>query len=175
MSASGPTNNLPPTPQDSAADKGNASKQPPLRGGSRLAGSISISMSNIPKVEVPKIVAEVKPLVQEDLERYWKEAGEELGIANLLKDATVRLGERTGCIEVDAQTTYFHEEFKSHRTAVLETLRSKSGMKMLECKVNQLFVGKDEVIYSPEEKYKTMLEANPQLQGLRKLFPNVDF
>ena len=45
-------------------------------------------------------------------------------------------------------------------------------MRMLDCKVNQLFVDKDEVIYSPDEKYKAMLEANPAMMAeLRKLFP----
>jgi len=117
----------------------------------------------------------VKPLTQEDLERYWHEIGDELDIADLLKDATVMLGEQHGIIEIDAQTTYFHEDFKPHRMDVLEALRKKSGMKMLDCKVNQLFVGKDEVVYSPDEKYKAMVQSNPAMQQMRHLFPSIDF
>ncbi len=92
-----------------------------------------------------------------------------------MKDGTVKLGEQHGVIEVDAQTTYFHDEFKPHKIEVLELLRRKSGMKMLDCKVNQLFVGKEEVIYSPDEKYKTMVEANPVMQQMRRLFPSIDY
>lgn len=140
-----------------------------------LTGSISIASAAPEKVEVAKLQAEVKPLTQEDLERYWREVGDELDLTELIKDGAVKLGEQHGTIEVDAQTTYFHEDFKPHKIEVLEALRRKSGMKMLECKVNQLFVGKDEVIYSPDEKYKTMVEANPALQQMRRLFPNIDY
>lgn len=124
---------------------------------------------------MPKIQAEVKPLTQEDMERYWHEVGDELDIADLLKGATVKLGEQHGIIEIDAQTTYFHEDFKPHRMDVLEALRRKSGMKMLDCKVNQLFVGKDELVYSPDEKYKAMVQSNPAMQHMRHLFPSIDF
>ena len=143
--------------------------------GSVLMGAISIGTVAPVKVEKPKLQAEVKELTQEDLERYWGEIGDELGLVELMKDARVRIGEQHGVIEIDAQTTYFHEEFKPHKTEVLEALREKTGMKMLDCKVNQLFVGKDEVIYSPDEKYKTMVEANPALLQMRRLFPNIDF
>ena len=124
---------------------------------------------------MPNIQAEVKPLTQEDMERYWHEVGDELDIAELLKDASVKLGEQHGIIEIDALTTYFHEDFKPHRMDVLEALRRKSGMKMLDCKVNQLFVDKDELVYSPDEKYKAMVQCNPAMQHMRHLFPSIDF
>ncbi len=124
---------------------------------------------------MPKLEAEVKQLTQEDLETFWKEVAAELNLEELMKNAIVKLGEQHGTIEIDAQTTYFHEEFKPHKTEVLEALRAKTGMRMLDCKVNQLFVGKDDVVYSPDEKYKVMLQANPAMLSMRKLFPNIDF
>ncbi len=124
---------------------------------------------------MPKLKAEVKQLTQEDLERYWNEVATELQLTDLMKYASVKLGEQHGTIEIDAQTTYFHEDFKPHKTDVLEALRAKTGMRMLDCKVNQLFVGKEEVIYSPDEKYKAMLQENPSMLAMRKLFPNIDF
>ena len=126
-------------------------------------------------MDVPKLQADVKPLTQEDLGHYWNEVAAELNLQELMKDAVVRLGEQHGTIEIDAQTTYFHTEFKPHKTAVLEALRAKTGMKMLDCRVNQLFVGKEDVIYSPDEKYKAMLQNNPNMLAMRKLFPNIDF
>ena len=142
--------------------------------GARLSGSISINVGPI-KVEKPQIQAEVKPLTQEDLERYWQEAAEKLELGEVLKNAEVHLGEKPGLIEIDAQTTWFADEFKPHRIKVLEFLRRQSGMRMLDCKVNPLFVGKDEVIYSPDQKYAAMLENNPQLSALRRLFPQIDY
>lgn len=146
----------------------------PLGKGSLLGGSISINVAPV-KVERPQIQAEVKPLTQEDLERYWQEAGEGLELTEVLQNATVRLGEKPGLIEIDAQTTWFADEFRQHRIKVLEFLREKSGMKMLDCKVNPMFVGKDEVIYSPDQKYNVMLENNPRLSALRRLFPQIDY
>lgn len=139
-----------------------------------MAGGISIA--NLPQVKAsaPKLQTEVKPLTQEDLDRYWQQAADELNLQQLMEKGKPRLGEH-GRIEIDAQSTYFHEDFKAHRIDVMETLRKKTGMPMLDCKVNPLFVEKDEVIYSPQDKYKAMLQVNPKLVELRKLFPQIDY
>ena len=126
-------------------------------------------------MERKSLHAEVKPLTQEDLDKYWVEAGDALELTDILKNASVHLGEKVGLIEIDAETTWFVDEFKPHRIKVLEYLREKSGMTMLDCKVNPLFVGKDEVIYSPDQKYNTMLENNPKIAVLRRLFPQIDY
>lgn len=151
-------------------------KEPPAQAPktSFLAGSFSINQ--VAPVKAPEQVqAEVKPLTQEDLERYWVEAGEELNLANLLEKATVRLGDQPGRIEIDAQTTYFHDDFKPHKIEVIELLRKKSSMPMLDAKVNPKFVEAEEVVYSPNDKYKAMLQMNPNLQEFRKMFPNIDY
>ena len=94
---------------------------------------------------------------------------------DVMKNATVRLGEKTGFFEVDALTTWFHDEFKTHKIDVLVAMRRRSEMPMLDCKVNPLFVGKEEIVYSPDQKYNAMLEHNPGLGNLRRLFPNIDY
>lgn len=147
----------------------------PAVGGARLAGSISIKLSSVAKPAPPRLQAEVAPLTDEALRRYWDETAKELGLADLMKDGSVHLGEKNGLFEVEAQTTWFHDEFKPHKMEVLELMRKKSGMPMLDCKVNPLFVSKDEVIYSPDQKYNAMLDHNPNLMGLRRLLPNIDY
>ena len=124
---------------------------------------------------MPVIEAEIKELTQEDLEKYWQEAAEELGLTEVLKNGTVRLGEHTGCFEIDALTTWFHDEFKPHKMELLEKLRQKTGMKMLDCKVNPKFVENEEIVYTPDDKYNTMLHSNPDIKELRRLFPNIDY
>ena len=141
----------------------------------KLVGSISIKSADDIKIEVTKLEAEVKPLTQEDLERYWKEVGEELGLAEVMKNAAVRLGEQTGRFEIDAQTTYFADEFRPHKIRVMELLRKKAGMKMLDCRVNPLFVEQDEKVYSPDDKYNAMLQSNPHLAAMRHLFSEIDY
>ncbi len=143
--------------------------------GSLLAGAISISSIQRVKVETPKLEAETRPLTQEELERCWQEAGEELGLRDLTGAAKVRMGERPGLVEIDAQTVSFHEEFKPHRIDVMEALRRRTGMPMLSCKVNPMFVEKDDVLYKPVDKYNAMVKQNPQLATLRRLFPIIDY
>ena len=138
-------------------------------------GGISIKATQQKVEPMQHISVEVKPLTEEDLTAYWQEAGEKLGLKELLAEGIPHLGEKQGLIEIDAQSVSFHEEFKPHKIDVMEFLRGKTGMKMLDCKVNPLFVSKEEVIYSPEDKYKAMVEQNPQLAELRKLFPIIDY
>lgn len=140
-----------------------------------VLGGISIKSVKEKVEPVQHIALEVKPLTEEDLSAYWTEAGEKLGLQELLAEGVPHLGEKAGCFEVDAQTVSFHEEFKPHKIDVMEFLRGKTGMKMLDCKVNPLFVSKEEVVYSPDDKYAAMLERNPQLAELRKLFPMIDY
>ena len=122
----------------------------------------------------PKIQVEVKPLTQEDLERYWKETAGELNLTDLMAAATVRMGENQRTIDVEATETWFAADFRPHRIEVMESLRKKSGMPMLDCNVIPLFVSKGTIIYSAEDKYKAMLDVNPKLASLRKLFPEID-
>ena len=85
------------------------------------------------------------------------------------------LGEHTGFIDIEALSVTFHEDFKSHKIDVMEFLRKKTGMKTLDCKVQQLFIKKDDVLYSPDDKYAALLERNPAMAELRKLFPALDY
>ncbi len=117
---------------------------------------------------------EAKPLTQEDLERYWKEAANELNLQELMSAATVSLGENNRRFDINATETWFAGDFRPHRIEVMELMRQKSGMPMLDCNVVPLFVSKDAVIYTAEDKYKAMLEVNPKLALLRKLFPEID-
>lgn len=149
--------------------------QPRQQRTSLLAGALSIGSVKPVQVVVPRLQAEVKELTQEDLARYWQEAAAELGLEELMAQAEVKLGEHPGRIEIDAQTVGFNDDFKPHRINVMEALRRRTGMPMLDCKVNPLFIAKDEVIYSPNDKYNAMLSRNPKLLELRKLFPQIDY
>lgn len=121
------------------------------------------------------ISIEVKPLTEETLAQYWKEAAVELGLEELMAEGIPRLGEYQGCFEVDAQTVSFADEFKPHKIDVMEFFRSRTGMKTLDCKVNPRFVEKTEVIYTPDDKYAAMVAANPEMEELHKLFPLLDY
>jgi len=121
------------------------------------------------------ITAEVEQLTEENLSRYWNEAAEKLDLQELMNEGVPRLGEHPGCFEVDAQTVSFDDEFKAHKIDIMEFIRARTGMKALDCKVNPRFVEKTEILYTPEDKYTVMLESNPQLELLHKLFPLIDY
>ena len=144
-----------------------------MAGSSLLAGGISIKVAP-PPVQPKKVQVEAKPLTQEDLERYWAETATELGLVDLMKAAKVSLGENQRIINLEATEVWFADEFRPHRIGVMERLRAKSGLPMLECNVVPLFINKDAIIYTAEEKYKAMLASNPSIASLRLLFPEID-
>lgn len=166
---------MPPPPAAPAATP-EASKpaapRPALR--PSLTGSLSIKVSEQKPSAQPRLVADLKPLTAADLSAYWQEASTALGLEELLAGGEPRLGEKPGTIEIDALNVAFHDEFRPHRIAVMEFLRDKTGMRMLDCKVNPMFVTKEELVYNPDNKYKAMLEANPDMLAMRRLFPEID-
>ncbi len=131
-------------------------------------------MTPPPVAEAPKVQVEAKPIVQADIERYWKETAEELNLADLMSAATVGLSENHRVVDITATETCFAADFRPHRIEVMQRLREKTGMPMLDCNVIPLFVSKDTIIYTAEEKYRAMLERNPHLAEMRKLFPEID-
>ena len=131
-------------------------------------------MTPPPVAEAPKVQVEAKPLEQADLERYWQETATELNLTDLMKGATVSLGENHRTIDITATETWFATDFRPHRIEVMQRLREKSGMPMLDCNVIPMFISKDAIIYTAEEKYRSMLERNPSLATMRKLFPEID-
>ncbi len=124
--------------------------------------------------ETTKVQVEAKPLTQDDLERYWAETAAELGLTDLMAAATVAIGESHRTIDITATETWFVNDFRPHRIDVMQCIRRKCGMPLLDCNVIPLFVSKGTVIYTAEEKYRYMLQQNPSLAALRKLFPEID-
>ncbi len=139
-----------------------------------IAGAIRIGSIKPVKIDTSQIHVEAAPLTQDILEQYWNECAEELNLQQLLSDASVSLGEHPGLIDIKAKTVSFHDEFKPHRIDVMEALRRRCGMPMLDCKVTPMYIKKEDVPYSPNEKYNAMLQTNPKLFELRKLFPQID-
>ena len=140
-----------------------------------LAGAIRIGNIKPVQPEPSHLPEELHPLSQESLEHYWNETAEELDLHNILNNATVHLTDQPGRIEIEATTVGFADDFKPHRIAVMESIRKKSGMPLLDCKVKPLFIQKEDVPYSPTEKYAAMIKLNPHLADLRKLFPQIDY
>ena len=148
--------------------------QPVLGKTSLLQGSISIKASATVAPPRPRLQVDVKPLTQDDLERLWHEAGEQLGLAELLSASKVKLGDAPNTFDVEATTVYFSDDFKPHKIDVLQFIRNKTGLRMLDCKVIPLYINKEAIPYSAEEKYRIMVKQNPQLAELIKIFPEID-
>lgn len=145
----------------------------PEPGQSLLAGSVSIKPQAVEAVPVSEVVVDAEALTQQRLEELWAQVGAELGIGDLLADATVTLGQRNN-FTITAQTVLFADQFAQHRTDVMQWLRRQTGLPMMDCKVVARYVEKDALPYSPDEKYRYMLEHNPQLARLRRLFPQIE-
>ncbi len=122
----------------------------------------------------PKLQVEAKPLEQADLERYWKETADELNLTELMAAATVSIGENNRTIDITATETWFATDFRPHRVEVMQSIRKKCGMPMLDCNVIPLFISKETIIYTAEEKFRAMADRNPSIVAMRRLFPEID-
>lgn len=135
---------------------------------------MSIKLSSIAKPAVPKLKADVEPLTQEKLEQYWSETAQELGLNDLLAQRKVTMGEH-GRFDIEAPGSYFETEFKPHQVAVMQKLRDKSGMPMLNCHILVKRQAVESVAYQPQEKYEAMRKINPDIDKLRKIFDELDY
>lgn len=157
-------------PEPNATSPAPAAPRPRLT----LTGSFSIKSTPIASAPPPRLEAEVKPLTNDDLGRHWHDVAAQLGLEELMAQGAPKVGENGRTIEIDALSVAFHEEFRPHRIDVMQALREKTGMAMLDCKVNPKFITEEELIYSPDNKYKAMLETNPAMLALRRLLPDID-
>lgn len=145
-----------------------------------IPGVISIKPNHIQQVAIQTV--ESVPLTQETVEAYWKEMIAALTeplpqLPSLLQNVEVMLDpEKPNTIRLVTSDVFFDNDFKPMALRVLEFLRQHIGNPDLNYTVIVKTV-KQEVInpYAPQEKYATMLETNPNLALLRKLFTDIDY
>lgn len=131
-------------------------------------------MEPITKVERPSLKQSLTPLTQERLNAVWKQMTEALHLEELLGKREVVVHDEKH-FSIIATNSYFEVEFKPHQVEVLEYLRKELDNTAINCNI----VVKAQVLesraYNPREKYEAMLKRNPQLEGLHKLFPEIDY
>lgn len=145
----------------------------------RRANSIRIT----PPVhhEKPPIAqpTEGDPLTQDSLQQYWNTLIGDLQESNkalhdLLANRTIEYKDND-LFDIVADSSYFEEEFRPHRVAVLERLRHMSRRPNVNCQVRVEYVETEYAAYIPRDKYEVMQATNPQIASFRVVFPEIDF
>lgn len=95
-------------------------------------------------------------------------------LAEQLKDNKLRL-DGADSFTVIVSNGYIESEIKPHLIRMLTYLRAKTGRPSLNCKVEVVYEEKESKAYTPRDKYEVMLRANPDLETLRILFPELDY
>lgn len=139
-----------------------------------LTRSISIKPSAArPTASIP---SEVKELTQEILENYWREvyeASDDAKLRLLMENKSLELREH-GLFYIIADNSLFETEFKPYLVQVLQQLRHKTQMPLLNCKVIVHLPEKQAMLYNANEKYAELLRRNPNLANMRELFQEID-
>jgi hypothetical protein len=127
-------------------------------------------------VEVQKTA--LPPLDDDSLGKCWNAmleafAAKEPKLVDTLKNRVVRLdGEDHFVIEVG--NSFVEAEIRPHLMEILEWMRSASGHKLLNCRIEVVYEEREAVVYAPRDKYEVMSKTNPVLETFRILFPEVD-
>jgi hypothetical protein len=127
-------------------------------------------------VEVQKTA--LPPLDDDSFGKCWNAmleafAAKEPKLVDTLKNRVVRLdGEDHFVIEVG--NSFVEAEIRPHLMEMLEWMRSASGHKLLNCRIEVVYEEREAVVYAPRDKYEVMSKTNPVLETFRILFPEVD-
>lgn len=164
---------------DAATPAGTAPKKVSGLLGFKLAGSVSSAVSPVTSPAVSRPQQPDRILTQQELDQYWNQFlsghDEEMaGARDLLKDYRPEI-DATGCFTLKMPNSFVEAEFSKYKVSLLKLLRSMSGSRSLNVKVEVVHVEMKASAYRPDEKYEAMLERNPELAKLRDLFPAIDY
>lgn len=90
-----------------------------------------------------------------------------------MEDKNLELREH-GLFYILADNSLFETEFKPFAVQVLQQLRHKSQMPMLNFKVVVHLPEKEAMLYNANDKYTEMLRRNPHLAQMRSIFQEID-
>lgn len=120
----------------------------------------------------------VEKLTQERLEELWKELAESCtddeDMHSLIADKKVVATDENS-FDIRVPNIYLDTKLRRFQDRILGFLRSKTGNDALKYKVSVETEKREAVAYMPKEKYEAMLQVNPAMMKLRKLFPDIDF
>lgn len=122
------------------------------------------------------VPTEVKPLTQADLQTYWQQVIDSTDnpkLQELMKNVELELREH-GLFHIIATNSLFETEFRPFMVKVLEQLRQKTQMPMLNSKVIVHLPEKEAMLYNANEKYAELQRRNPDLAKLREIFHEID-
>ncbi len=147
----------------------------------RLHRTMGISIKTepiAPPTTTQEVAKEAEPLTLESLTVHWQAMLEAMGaempkLAEQLKGRELRMEEEDKFVIV-VNNSYAEAEIRPHLIRMLTFLRARSGRPKLNCRVEVVYEEHEAVAYTARDKYDVMLRANPALESLRVLFPEVD-
>lgn len=145
----------------------------------RLTGSISLS-APAPAKARPQMAmpAEQPTLTAEVLVKAWQKLLDDVekrnpDLYNLICDKTVRL-EADNKMVIEASNSYFETMMKHHVTPMMEQLRGLCSCRALGIRFEVVHNASEALVYSAKDKYQAMLERNPVMEQLQRIFSEID-
>ena len=127
----------------------------------------------------PTATEPLPPLTITELQQHWQAMVQAMQkdlpqLSEQVKDRELRVDGDDHFIVV-VPNNYVETEIKTHLIRMLTYLRNRSGRQDLNCHVVVEYEEHETVAYTPRDKYDVMSEANPNLETLRIILPEVDY
>lgn len=146
---------------------------------SRSFTSVSLTSAETVKPVVSLEEREAEQLTQERLEELWQrlveESKDDAKLHELIADKHVVL-KNNNLFHIEVSNMRFDTLLRDYQDRILAPLRAETHNEAL-CFKAVVVVDQEvrTVAYLPRDKFDRMVEINPAILQLRKLFPDIDF
>ncbi|MBR7168798.1 MAG: DNA polymerase III subunit gamma/tau [Bacteroidales bacterium] len=139
--------------------------------------SISQNIPVVPNTENEKKNNELEltlEVVKDLWNKYSESIEEDVNLQFAMSQATIEINDNR-LFTVTSDNSYMETTIKRNRRNILDFMRKKTGIKLLDFLTSVTKQEHQKVVYNPTDKFEYLKEKNSLMVNLRKTFKNIDF
>jgi len=139
--------------------------------------SISQNIPVVPDTENEKKNNELEltlEIVKDLWNKYSESIEEDVNLQFAMSQATIEINDNR-LFTVTSDNSYMETTIKRNRRNILDFMRKKTGIKLLDFLTSVTKQEHQKVVYNPTDKFEYLKEKNSLMVNLRKTFKNIDF
>lgn len=139
--------------------------------------SISQNIPVVPNTENEKKNNELEltlEIVKDLWNKYSESIEEDVNLQFAMSQATIEINDNR-LFTVTSDNSYMETTIKRNRRNILDFMRKKTGIKLLDFLTSVTKQEHQKVVYNPTDKFEYLKEKNSLMVNLRKTFKNIDF
>lgn len=139
--------------------------------------SISQNIPVVPDTENEKKNNELEltlEIVKDLWNKYSESIEEDVNLQFAMSQATIEINDNR-LFTITSDNSYMETTIKRNRRNILDFMRKKTGIKLLDFLTSVTKQEHQKVVYNPTDKFEYLKEKNSLMVNLRKTFKNIDF